>query len=351
MKKRILSLLIGICAAATVTGCGSGAVSNDKIKIAQYKGVEVEKVEAVKVLDEHVEESIQSTLQAKSTQKEITDRPVKEGDVVTIDYVGKKDGEAFDGGTAEDYQLPIGSGQFIDGFEDGIIGHETGETFDLNLTFPENYQSEDLAGKEVVFTVTLDKIAEVVVPELTDELVAELSEESKTVDEFKKEVKKDLEKSNKQTAESRLKQNVWGEVVKNCTVEKFPEDKKKELMDSLSSQYGSIASMYGVQDVDQFVQQMFGVSIEQMAKETITQEYAVELIAKNEKLTVSDEDYKKNLKVYAERFGYPDTKSLEEAVGKKDLKKAMLQEKVTNLLVDNCKQVEKKAEEPEKKEK
>lgn len=202
MKKRILSLLIGICAAATVTGCGSGAVSNDKIKIAQYKGVEVEKVEAVKVLDEHVEESIQSTLQAKSTQKEITDRPVKEGDVVTIDYVGKKDGEAFDGGTAEDYQLPIGSGQFIDGFEDGIIGHETGETFDLNLTFPENYQSEDLAGKEVVFTVTLDKIAEVVVPELTDELVAELSEESKTVDEFKKEVKKDLEKSNKQTAES-----------------------------------------------------------------------------------------------------------------------------------------------------
>mgnify|MGYP000361561996 FL=1 len=131
-------------------------------------------MDPVEVTDTDVEDSINSTLQTKSTQNDITDRPAQEGDVVTIDYEGKKDGVAFDGGTAQDQQLELGSGSFIDGFEDGIVGHNIGETFDLNLTFPEDYKSEDLAGQAVVFTVTLDKISEVIVPELTDELVAEL---------------------------------------------------------------------------------------------------------------------------------------------------------------------------------
>ena len=184
MKKKIIAALVGICTVVVMTGCGNKGISNDKITIKQYKGLEVEKVDPVEVTDTDVEDSINSTLQTKSTQNDITDRPAQEGDVVTIDYEGKKDGVAFDGGTAQDQQLELGSGSFIDGFEDGIVGHNIGETFDLNLTFPEDYKSEDLAGQAVVFTVTLDKISEVIVPELTDELVAELSESAKTIEDY-----------------------------------------------------------------------------------------------------------------------------------------------------------------------
>ncbi len=225
MKKRIIAALVGLCTVAVMTGCGNKEISNDKITIKQYKGLEVEKVDEIKVTDTDVEDSIKSTLQTKSTENEITGRPVKDGDVVTIDYEGKKDGVAFDGGTAQDQQLEIGSGSFIPGFEEGIIGHNIGETFDLNLTFPQEYQSEELAGQAVVFTVTLDKISEVIVPELTDELVAELSESAKTIDEYKKEVKEDLETSNKQAAKSEQQQHIWDALMEQCTVEKYPKDK------------------------------------------------------------------------------------------------------------------------------
>ena len=243
MKKKIIAALVGICTVVVMTGCGNKGISNDKITIKQYKGLEVEKVDPVEVTDTDVEDSINSTLQTKSTQNDITDRPAQEGDVVTIDYEGKKDGVAFDGGTAQDQQLELGSGSFIDGFEDGIVGHNIGETFDLNLTFPEDYKSEDLAGQAVVFTVTLDKISEVIVPELTDELVAELSESAKTIEDYKKEVKEDLETSNKQAAESEQQQNVWDALMEQCTVEKYPKDKKQETIDNITTQYGSIASM------------------------------------------------------------------------------------------------------------
>ena len=227
MKKKIIAALVGICTVVVMTGCGNKGISNDKITIKQYKGLEVEKVDPVEVTDTDVEDSINSTLQTKSTQNDITDRPAQEGDVVTIDYEGKKDGVAFDGGTAQDQQLELGSGAFIDGFEDGIVGHNIGETFDLNLTFPEDYKSEDMAGQAVVFTVTLDKISEVIVPELTDELVAELSESAKTIEDYKKEVKEDLETSNKQAAESEQQQNVWDALMEQCTVENIQKTKSR----------------------------------------------------------------------------------------------------------------------------
>ena len=342
MKKRIIAALVGICTVAVMTSCGNKGISNDKITIKQYKGLEVEKVDPVKVTDTDVEDSINSTLQTKSTQNDITDRPAQKGDVVTIDYEGKKDGVAFDGGTAQDQQLELGSGSFIDGFEDGIIGHNIGETFDLNLTFPETYDNNpDLVGQAVVFTVTLDKISEVIVPELTDELVAELSESAKTIEDYKKEVKEDLETSNKQAAESEQQQNVWDALMEQCTVEKYPKDKKQETIDNITTQYGSIASMYGMDDVDTFLEHAFGVTSEVMAENIIKQEYAVDLIAEKENLKVSDEDYKKGLEEYATQYGYTDSAELEEAVGKKEVKRALLQDKVTDWLVDNCKLVEK----------
>ena len=150
-----------------------------------------------------------------------------------------------------------------------------------------------------------------------------------------------METSNKQAAESEQQQNVWDALMEQCTVEKYPKDKKQETIDNITTQYGSIASMYGMDDVDTFLEQAFGVTSEVMAENIIKQEYAVDLIAEKENLKVSDEDYKKGLEEYATQYGYTDSAELEEAVGKKEVKRALLQDKVTDWLVDNCKLVEK----------
>ena len=174
MKKHVRLTLC--CAAAVMLAAGCGKKSDtaetttaaetteaeitDKgevTKLGQYKGIEVTK-EDTTVTDAELDQRIASILQANPEITEITDRPAQEGDTVNIDYVGMKDGVAFDGGTAEGYDLELGSGAFIDGFEDGLIGANVGEERSLNLTFPEDYGNADLAGQAVVFYVTVNKI-------------------------------------------------------------------------------------------------------------------------------------------------------------------------------------------------
>ena len=144
MKKKVLAGLLA--GAMILTGCAaSTGLETDELKISCYKGVEIEAVEKPEeITDEEVEMAIQSNLEANAVITEITDRAVEDGDTVDIDFVGKVDGEVFDGGSAENYSLEIGSGSFIDGFEDSIIGHEVGDTFDWNGKFPEEY-AEQLA--------------------------------------------------------------------------------------------------------------------------------------------------------------------------------------------------------------
>ena len=138
-------------------------------------------------------------MEAAATEQDVTDRAAQSGDWVNIDYTGTMDGTAFDGGSATGYDLELGSGSFIgangdyQGFEDQIVGHNTGEEFDITVQFPENYQSSDLAGKPANFHIVLNKIYQKVTPELTDEWVVNNSESSKTVDEYKEEVKNSLQ--------------------------------------------------------------------------------------------------------------------------------------------------------------
>lgn len=339
MKKRIVTIGLVISMMAALAGCGSKEISNDKITIKQYKGLEVEKEVAVEVTDAAVEESIKSTLQSMATENEITDRAAQDGDVVLIDYEGKLDGVAFDGGTAEDYELELGSDSFIDGFEDGIIGHNIGETFDLELTFPENYHSTDMAGKTVIFTVTLDAITEVVLPELTDELVKELSDTATTVDEYKAQVKEDLTISNEESAAYTLEQKVWAKLIENCEVAEYPQESVDEYVANLTSQYEYIAAMYGM-ETEAFIEQYYGVSSERIAKDNICQEYAIELIAEKENIVVTAEDYEAGLAEYAAQYGYDDVAEFEEMVGEESIKQELLQKRVGELLVENCKQVE-----------
>ena len=336
MRKRFLALAIGAVMAMTVVGCSKG-ISDDVITIKQYEALEVAKVTPLEVTDEDVEMSIQSTLQTKATRTEITDRPVQNGDIVTMDYLGKTDGVAFEGGTAEDAELLIGSGQFIDGFEDALIGHSVGETFDINVTFPENY-NEELAGKDAVFTITLHKIHVEVVPELTEELVKELSATATTIEDYKKENREYLELSNEETAKSELEQRVWQALIENCVIEEYPQDMMDAELAVIEEQFSAVASMYGM-EIDELLQQVYGVSAETMAQNLIKQELAVMLIAEKEDLVLTLEEYENGLADYAIQYGYDDPAEFEEMVGEDEMRSILLQRRVGDWLIEHCVQI------------
>ena len=161
-------------------------IETDNIIVGQYKGVEIEKVEVEAVTDEDIEDALNELVDEYTTTEDVTDRTdVQDGDIANIDYVGKIDGVEFEGGADEGFDLEIGSGTFIDGFEEGLIGAKVGDTVDVKVTFPDPYENNtDLSGKEAVFTVTVNSIQAEVVPELTDAFVAENTDYT-TIEEYR----------------------------------------------------------------------------------------------------------------------------------------------------------------------
>ena len=164
MKKRIVSMMLAAMVALSVVGCGSKTLSNDYVTVKQYKGLEVAQVEKVEVTDEQVEQSVQANLNAAAEKEPIKDRAAEKGDWVNIDYTGYIDDVAFEGGTATGSDLELGSGSFIGaeggyaGFEDQIIGHSTGEEFDIEVKFSDSYPGTDVAGKVARFHIVLNEI-------------------------------------------------------------------------------------------------------------------------------------------------------------------------------------------------
>lgn len=334
MKKRILTLIMGLCMIATLTGCGNGEISNDKIRIKQYKGLEVTET-VLEVTDDDVEMSIQSTLETLSTKTDITDRPAQEGDMVVIDYEGKVDGVAFEGGTATEQSIEIGAGMYVSGFEEGIVGHSVGETFDVDVTFPDDY-TEELAGKAAVFTMKLHSIQEVHVPELTKDLLPQLSKTAKTIKEYKKEVRKQLEESNQASAESAMEQQLWEKLLENCVVDKYPDGQVEEFVANVETQLGETAAANNTTAAEMF-EYYYGVSPEDYVKNSVKMEYAIALIAEKEGITLTAKEYEEGLEEQALQQGYEDGEAFEEAVGRETAELLILQPKVGKILLENCK--------------
>lgn len=383
MKKKVIALLLSIsCTAMLLAGCGSSGSSNVKLAQSDYKGIEVEEVLAAEVTDEDVENEIQSALEENATTKEVKDRAVKDGDTANIDYTGKVDGEEFDGGSAEGYDLEIGSGSFVDGFEEQIIGHEIGEEFDINVTFPDDYPSEDVAGKDAVFTVKINSLSVQKVPELNDKFVKSVSDESSNVDEYKEEIRKQLETDNQTEADSTFESNVIQTVVDKAEVSEYDEDELAELKEQNKAYYEQIISSFYGMTVEDYLEESgqteedFDKEIEESCKEMLKQQMVCEYIAEQEKLTISDEEYQEKLEAMVSEYGYADVDALiadyasyyasddesgssdedsedsesaevsEDAKKKaeEELKKNFLQEKVTDWLIENCKKTEASAD-------
>ena len=306
--------------------------ASEYVTLGEYKDLTVE-VTPVEVTDDQVMDKI-----ASETKQTLTEGTVESGDTVNIDYVGKIDGEEFDGGSAEGYDLEIGSCTFIDGFEDGIIGMQVGDTKDLELKFPEDYHSTDLAGKDVVFTVTVNSISRV--PELTDE-VADSVVEGMTAEAYQESVRQDLEDQAKESQKTEAEQKLLQEVYENATIDGYPEENLQYTIKRAKDYYEWLASMYGM-SLDDYLknygmtQDEFNEQIQPVAEEALGEEMTLLAIAKEENIEVSDEEYEAGLARYAEAQGMDDPSKLEEAYGENYIKNSLLQEKVLEFLYENA---------------
>ena len=190
------------------------------VGLGKYKGVVIEKIDTA-VSDEEVEEELKREQEKNASIKEVTDRAVADGDQINLNFEGFVDGVAFEGGKGEDYPLTIGSGSFIPGFEEQLIGAEIGKEIEVNVTFPENYQSEELAGKPAVFKCTVLKIKEKILPELTDEFADDVSEFS-TLEEYKADICKNLEAKKAERAKTEKENKVIDAIIADSEIE-IPE--------------------------------------------------------------------------------------------------------------------------------
>ena len=272
-----------------------------EVTLGAYKGIEVEKQE-YNVTDEMVEAEIQKEREKIASTVEVTGRAVADGDKVNLDYSGSVDGVKFDGGTAENQELTIGSGMFIPGFEEQMVGMNVGEEKDITVTFPEQYHSEELAGKEAVFHVKVNAIEETVLPEADDEFAKDVSEFD-TIAELRADKRKKLEEA----AELRAKNQRENELIeKACVV--IPEAMIERQMDHILNDIRYRLSMQGISLEDYC--KYTGTSIEDMRKEMhedaakrVKSQLVLEAIGKAEAVEAAAEEIEEKLNEYAAQFG------------------------------------------------
>lgn len=348
MKEKIVVLLTGVIVLAmSLAGCqASKGLDTDSMTITQYKDVEVDQVEkASEVSDDDVKNYIESVRQSKAETKEIKDRAVKEGDTANIDFVGKMNGKAFDGGSAEGYDLQIGSGVFIDGFEDSIVGHKVGDSFDWEGKFPDDYGNTEMAGKDVVFTITVNAVIEEKLPELNDKFVKTVSDQSKTVGEYKKEVKELLKEDAEASYDYSLETAAWAKVMENTKIKKYPEEELAEMKGDWIEQYKTAAEYYGI-DYDTLIEEQMGMSVEDFekqidtaVKDAVKERMISEAIAKKEKIKLDDKSYEEEVENIARAYEYDSAEALEKAVEEEELKDEALKNLVKSWVAKRCIQV------------
>lgn len=351
MKKRVTLLTIVVVMMLSVMGCGKKELItqglnykvSDFVKLGKYEGVEVV-LDSTEVTEEDLEAAIQAELSAKSTQNEITKGEVSNGDTVNIDYEGLLDGVAFEGGTAEAFDLTIGSGSFIEGFEEQLVGVKVGDTVNLDVTFPEEYGVDELNGQDVVFKVTVNHIVENIVPELNEEFVT-TNTDYKTIEEFKEGLNKDLIKENEESISAAKVTDAWTTAVTNATIKNYPEEEIKEALDNIKEYYEQYASYYGMEYAD-FLEQMglteenFDEEMKKYAEESVAQMLVFYAIVEDKKMTLSESEYKEGLKKYMEDAGATDEEEFIKTYTKEYIEEQLLFEKVQNHVAEKAKEVD-----------
>ena len=347
IKVVVSAFLTGTLLAMTLTGCGKVDNANPKpedyIKLGLYKGLEY-KMPSGEVTEEEIQDELMYLASSLATQEVVTEGVVENGDLANIDYMGKLDGVAFDGGTAQGYDLSIGSHSFIDGFEEGLIGTAIGDTVDLNLTFPEEYHADNLAGQDVVFTVTVNYVTKDIIPELTDEVIKELSNgEYTNIEDYKAALEEQMVADNLEYNNLQVYTELLHMAVDNAEVVKdIPQDYIQTKISRMLINVQDYAKAYNM-DLESFLEQYMGMTKEEYNAQSI--EYAVEAakqslviraIAAAEGIAVSEEDMQKAINEYIEQYGYKDEADFRAQTNMDDFEEYILTSKVEDFLYENA---------------
>lgn len=314
-----------------------------EVELGEYKGLKATK-KSTKVTADEVKAELARMQEQNSTVSDVDDRAVKKNDIVVIDFEGFVDGKAFEGGKAEKYELTIGSNQFIPGFEDQIIGHKIGDKFDVNVKFPEDYQA-DLASKDAVFKIKLHGIKVKDVPALDDEFAKDVSEFD-TLDELKKDIKKQLEKRKNDDAENELHNTLLEEVAKGIKAE-IPEAMIEKTIDDDVNEYSYRLQSQGLK-LETYLKYTgmdmkgFREGFKERAETQVRLNLALEKIIEKEKIEVTEEDIEAEYKKYADAYNM-DIDTIKKAVSAESLKPELASRKAIDLIVDSAVVTEEKA--------
>lgn len=312
-------------------------ITKPEVEVKDYKGIEVEKV-VNPVTDEDINKQLDALREKNVTVETVDDRAAENGDDVVIDFEGFKDDVAFEGGKAEDFTLSLGSGQFIPGFEDQIVGHNAGEEFDINVTFPEEYQVKELAGAPAVFKIKLKSISKKVMPELDDDMVKD-STEFDTVDEYKADVKKKLEEANEKHADSEVEAKIFDKVIENMTAE-IPQVMFDNRVNEMISELEQRLAPQGI-SLDLYMQYT-GQTMDtvkkayaEQAEKQVKLRLALEKIAKLENIEVTEDELKAEFDKLAEAYKL-DVDQIKQFIHDDDLKKDIAVGKAVDLIKDEA---------------
>lgn len=363
MKKKFMSVMLAATLVVSLVGCGkknnnntatdaddtsnkaitaeeynatiasNAAVYKKYITLPEYKGIAVSvDKSSLTVSDDDVETYISNILSSHATSEQVTEGTTASGDTISLDYSGKLDGVAFSGGTATDVSYTIGSGKFITDLDQGLIGLNVGQEYDIPCTFPSDYSSSDLAGKSVIFTVKVTAIVKTNYPEITDDWVLEnketLSLTGNNVPEFKEEVRKVVEANANDTymqatyasAYAKMKEAIGDNVT-------YPDDEIQSLTEvfnsNIENEFNNYGSYYGVSDLDSYKTKVYGFDsldaydeyVEQQAKDYLLEKMVVTVIAADNDIHVTEDELVSYGNDLAKYYGYDDFTAITEAVG------------------------------------
>lgn len=306
-----------------------------EVSLGQYIGLEAEYYELT-ITDSDVENSLLEEILYYRNNVQITDRPVRNGDIANIDYSGTVDGAPFEYGSDTGYELEVGSGSFMDGFEEQVIGMSIGQTSEIHVTFPDPYEGNpDLSGAAAVFVVTVNSIVGKEVPDIiTDDMIAEISTTHSTVSEYREYIRSQLESQAEATNIQNQRNAVWSIISENSTVENPSNEKAKYYSNIYEVNYTEYADNYEM-TLSEFVQQYLGMTTEEFNEEKKAYGEAsaircaiTEAIAKEQNITTTSDEYK----AYVEKYGYDS--DYEKQYGQAIIDD-VLYEKVMDFIIDN----------------
>lgn len=312
MKKKLgISILLIAMVCTALAGCGNKEEEvvpynynlDEYVKVADYHDMPF-KVQTAEVTDEDVEAEINTRLQLASTVESSTEGVVEDGDTINIAFVGKIDGEQFEGGSSESYDLTVGTTSMIDGFVEGLIGKNVGETVTLDLQFPEEYHSAEVAGKPVVFEVTINSKKTTVTPEFNDEFVQQNSE-FQTTDEYRANLKEVLTKQAQERLDAEVKDSLWEIIISKSEALKYPETEMGEAniaADEMETEYKNQATLYGMEWPD-FLSMFMGTDEagfaemkDEFAKGRVLSEMVMYKMARDEKVEITQKEFEERAK-------------------------------------------------------